>query len=143
MAFCLGGEEDHSPFVRPLFFLGGKRGEVKFCISDNRDIIPNKLQCHVLKTWSGNNSYKPLLVHMTNISLKSGATSKSYKTTGHSQLCQCCSWYSRRFRLIHETLFQILSQVSVKQEIRLMITKEFKIAFKSCIEASYVSLANS
>lgn len=30
-------EEDHGPFVLPLFFLGGKRGEVKFCILDNRD----------------------------------------------------------------------------------------------------------
>lgn len=47
------------------------------------------------------------------------------------------------FILIHETFFQILSQVSVKQEIRLPITKEFKIAFKACIEASDVPLANS
>lgn len=74
MAFCLGegGEDSFS-----LFFRGGKRGEVELCISDNRDFIPNRLQCHILKTWSVNNNDKPLLVHMTNISLKNGATSKS------------------------------------------------------------------
>lgn len=126
-----------------LFPPEGKRGETEFCISDNRDLIPKTLQCHVLKTWSVNNNCKPLLVHMTNVSLKNGATSKSYKTNGDSQLCQCCSWYSRRFRLIHETLLQSLSQASVKQEIWLLITKEFKITFKPCVEASYVSLANS
>lgn len=60
-----------------LFFPGWKRGEVKTCISDDKDFIPNRLQCHILKTWSVNNNYKPLLAHMTNISLKSGATSKS------------------------------------------------------------------
>lgn len=77
MACCLGeGEEDHSPFILPVFSWR-EMGEVEFCISDNRDFIPNRFQCHILKTWSVNNNYKPLLVHMTNISLKNGATSKS------------------------------------------------------------------
>lgn len=40
-------------------------------------------------------------------------------------------------------LLQSLSRVSVKQEIWHPIPKEFKIAFKPSIEASYVSLADS
>lgn len=42
-----------------------------------------------------------------------------------------------------KTLLQSFSQTSLKQEIWLLIPKEFKVAFKPSIEASYVSLADS
>lgn len=74
----LSGRRGRSqPICCPSFFLEGRGEKSNSVFQITRDIIPNKLQCHVLKTWSGNNNYKPLLVHMTNISLKGGATSKS------------------------------------------------------------------